>query len=117
MAAKGVSNARNEFRAIQRSTQARADTKRRGGVATIVAFTAIGNAEQLGFHLQRGLENGLTYAWLGEAISGFLCRPVESLLRRRRNHEAQAGNAGAVTHAARLPKLKDIYHGQHHGQR
>ncbi len=38
-------------------------------LVTIVALTANGDAEQLGFHLQRGLENGLTDAQLGEAMA------------------------------------------------
>ncbi len=38
-------------------------------LVTIVALTANGDAEQLGFHLQRGLENGLNDAQLGEAMA------------------------------------------------
>ncbi|MCJ1959308.1 carboxymuconolactone decarboxylase family protein [Novosphingobium mangrovi (ex Hu et al. 2023)] len=37
-------------------------------LVTIVALTASGDADQLGFHLQRGIENGLTKAELGAAM-------------------------------------------------
>jgi 4-carboxymuconolactone decarboxylase len=38
-------------------------------LVTIVALTATGSADQLGFHLQRGIENGLTRAEIGEAMA------------------------------------------------
>jgi 4-carboxymuconolactone decarboxylase len=38
-------------------------------LVTIIALTANGDADQLGFHLQRGIENGLTRAELGEAMA------------------------------------------------
>ncbi|MEG3162399.1 carboxymuconolactone decarboxylase family protein [Sphingomonas sp. LB2R24] len=38
-------------------------------LVTIVALTANGDADQLGFHLSRGIENGLTRAQLGEAMA------------------------------------------------
>lgn len=37
-------------------------------LATVVALTANGNADQLGFHLQRGIQNGLTREELGEVM-------------------------------------------------
>ncbi|RKF23314.1 carboxymuconolactone decarboxylase family protein [Altericroceibacterium spongiae] len=37
-------------------------------LVTIVALTANGDADQLGFHVQRGLENGLTRKELGEVM-------------------------------------------------
>ncbi|WP_228727292.1 carboxymuconolactone decarboxylase family protein [Novosphingobium aureum] len=37
-------------------------------LVTIVALTAGGDADQLGFHLQRGIENGLTREELGAAM-------------------------------------------------
>lgn len=36
---------------------------------TIVALTANGDADQLGFHLTRGIENGLTRAQIGEVMA------------------------------------------------
>lgn len=38
-------------------------------LATVVALTANGNADQLDFHLRRGIENGLTRPQLGEAMA------------------------------------------------
>jgi alkylhydroperoxidase/carboxymuconolactone decarboxylase family protein YurZ len=38
-------------------------------LVTIVALTANGDAEQLGFHLRRGIENGLTKVQPGEAMA------------------------------------------------
>lgn len=43
-------------------------TPRDRSLATVVALTANGNADQLGFHLQRGLANGLTREELGEVM-------------------------------------------------
>lgn len=48
----------------------RSDLKPRDrSLVTVIALTANGDADQLGFHLQRGIENGLTKAELGEAMA------------------------------------------------
>ncbi len=44
-------------------------TPRDRSLVTIVALSANGDADQLAFHLRRGLENGLTRAQLGEVMA------------------------------------------------
>ncbi|MCJ2185759.1 carboxymuconolactone decarboxylase family protein [Novosphingobium beihaiensis] len=44
-------------------------TPRDRSLVTIVALTANGDADQLGFHLQHGIANGLTREQLGEAMA------------------------------------------------
>jgi alkylhydroperoxidase/carboxymuconolactone decarboxylase family protein YurZ len=44
-------------------------TPRDRSPVTIVALTAKGDADQLGFHLKRGIENGLTHGQLGETMA------------------------------------------------
>ncbi|MES3046761.1 MULTISPECIES: hypothetical protein [Sphingomonas] len=82
-------------------------------------LTANGDAEQLGFQFQRVLKNDLTDAPLGKAMAQLAFMPAGRSPLRHLHFEAQAANAGAVTRAARArsSKLKDIDHGQHHGQR
>ncbi len=54
------------FNDLWRRTDLRARDR---SFVTIVALTANGDADQLGFHLTHGIENGLTRAQLGEAMA------------------------------------------------
>lgn len=44
-------------------------TPRDRSLVTIAALAAAGDADQLGFHLQRGIENGLSHAQIAEALT------------------------------------------------